>query len=712
MEPPVKRSRVGPSPFDNEPDDDELNSRPEEVNARRDPGYQLQKSRAFAAFKLKSAFERIFEKYEKDFAGVGDEIDLRTGEIVVNNGHIQSLKTVQLNAPEDEQDEEVDEEERILRGRPDNRLSLMARNPMPLALQPRPPFSPASWGGGPQLMGAPLLSSILHSGQMQFGNRPVSVHYGAPSPMHSFDPAWSAPELPSSAFGTGFQPVLVPRTKGKMRQILASGAEDDNEDDLLLGVAATSSAKTAGRETAAAQRPSSPIKLTGTPVRPKESSVDSQSTKPPESARREPAKVSGISRNATVKAGSKQKRTPKSPIDIGELHSSPLPIVGSTRATSTQNNNALASLTLETPGSERPAASEALELENAKRTPNHKVSKKRKKTMLSRSSQNTPLLATAVPISSPRESSESDLYYNPSRPNGNLLSKPSNQKLRVEIGRLSAADISSYAAVIPEASPEPQNAELMQLNQTGAEFSEGLDKDKAEESVVLEGDAAAQAENSPSVFENNANQAERPDDHGSGAAEVFSRNTMDPSYAFSDEDEPLLSRRKRGSYSTTATVLDERPPNEPPNEPPIATPKASSLSKKPRRKNKVVQKDYQLSNIGDNNAESSSGAPQETPPQVVNTTRLRHPGLEVPSLEIPCSEGATPEVSSQLRTGRDARSIVLSPNDDASLVLESIEQFWENESTNKQKGEAKRTTLSPANQNYPIVHHRDIRSTT
>ena len=41
--------------------------------------------------KLKSIFERIFDKYEKDFSRVGDEIDLATGQIVVNNGHLQSL---------------------------------------------------------------------------------------------------------------------------------------------------------------------------------------------------------------------------------------------------------------------------------------------------------------------------------------------------------------------------------------------------------------------------------------------------------------------------------------------------------------------------------------------------------------------------------------------------------------------------------------------
>lgn len=41
--------------------------------------------------RLKSTFETIFEKYGKDFDGVGDEIDLETGEIIVDNGHVFSM---------------------------------------------------------------------------------------------------------------------------------------------------------------------------------------------------------------------------------------------------------------------------------------------------------------------------------------------------------------------------------------------------------------------------------------------------------------------------------------------------------------------------------------------------------------------------------------------------------------------------------------------
>jgi len=40
---------------------------------------------------LKSRFEAIFEKYSHDFTGVGDEIDIMTGELVVDNGHLEAM---------------------------------------------------------------------------------------------------------------------------------------------------------------------------------------------------------------------------------------------------------------------------------------------------------------------------------------------------------------------------------------------------------------------------------------------------------------------------------------------------------------------------------------------------------------------------------------------------------------------------------------------
>ena len=70
MGPPLKRRRV------------DYNDADKELKYRRARNDQL----------LKSRFESIFEKYGKDFSHVGDEIDLQTGEIVVDNGHILSMR--------------------------------------------------------------------------------------------------------------------------------------------------------------------------------------------------------------------------------------------------------------------------------------------------------------------------------------------------------------------------------------------------------------------------------------------------------------------------------------------------------------------------------------------------------------------------------------------------------------------------------------------
>lgn len=57
-----------------------------------DTSFDLDASRKALDDKLQQRFEAIFEKYGKDFSGVGDEIDLRTGEIVVDNGHLLAMQ--------------------------------------------------------------------------------------------------------------------------------------------------------------------------------------------------------------------------------------------------------------------------------------------------------------------------------------------------------------------------------------------------------------------------------------------------------------------------------------------------------------------------------------------------------------------------------------------------------------------------------------------
>ncbi|KAI4267135.1 MAG: hypothetical protein LQ337_008493 [Flavoplaca oasis] len=57
-----------------------------------DPDAELQQRRLRNNKKLKSRFESIFEKYSKDFSGIGDVIDFEKDEIVVDNGHLRDMK--------------------------------------------------------------------------------------------------------------------------------------------------------------------------------------------------------------------------------------------------------------------------------------------------------------------------------------------------------------------------------------------------------------------------------------------------------------------------------------------------------------------------------------------------------------------------------------------------------------------------------------------
>ncbi|KAL2870052.1 Myb-like DNA-binding domain protein [Aspergillus lucknowensis] len=80
MEGPLKRRRLPPS----------CSPRPESDDGSHE--VDIQEARAQNDLRLKSIFEDIFEKYGRDFTDVGDEIDLQTGKILVNNGHIHALE--------------------------------------------------------------------------------------------------------------------------------------------------------------------------------------------------------------------------------------------------------------------------------------------------------------------------------------------------------------------------------------------------------------------------------------------------------------------------------------------------------------------------------------------------------------------------------------------------------------------------------------------
>ncbi|KAF2858757.1 hypothetical protein K470DRAFT_259473 [Piedraia hortae CBS 480.64] len=57
-----------------------------------DPDQDLLLARRANKERLRNSFETLFDKYSRDFTGIGDEIDLVTGEIVVDNGHVSNLQ--------------------------------------------------------------------------------------------------------------------------------------------------------------------------------------------------------------------------------------------------------------------------------------------------------------------------------------------------------------------------------------------------------------------------------------------------------------------------------------------------------------------------------------------------------------------------------------------------------------------------------------------
>lgn len=62
------------------------------ISRDKSPGAELYQQRLRNDLRLKSTFESIFEKYSKDFSGIGDEIDFKTGKIVVDHGHVIGMK--------------------------------------------------------------------------------------------------------------------------------------------------------------------------------------------------------------------------------------------------------------------------------------------------------------------------------------------------------------------------------------------------------------------------------------------------------------------------------------------------------------------------------------------------------------------------------------------------------------------------------------------
>lgn len=111
MEPPAKRPRRDPSwPSDT---DDELAFDPFDMPVQEGIASEDEFERAMEETdnRFQSAMAHIFEKYSRDFEGVGDEIDMYTGEVVVDNGHLSKMRHERDIGLPDWMDEEEGEEQ-------------------------------------------------------------------------------------------------------------------------------------------------------------------------------------------------------------------------------------------------------------------------------------------------------------------------------------------------------------------------------------------------------------------------------------------------------------------------------------------------------------------------------------------------------------------------------------------------------------------------
>ncbi|ROW14740.1 hypothetical protein VPNG_03687 [Cytospora leucostoma] len=240
MEPPPKRQRLGLGPIETE-GEDELDFDPVELNQIRDPAYQFELARDNALYKLQSRFENIFAKYGRDFTGVSDEVDLVTGQVLVDNGHLQSLQSVKDTDDGEEVDE--DDEERLLDG------PQVIGSTTPGSVMRREPWAvdgsdPKASRHSPIMGGPSRLSSMMYSSRSSLMTPPRSFDSFDSGTTLSIDPAWQAPELPRSAYSDNSSGVSGRQyrfgTGASTRKILRKAlprpqGQEEEDEDVLLG---------------------------------------------------------------------------------------------------------------------------------------------------------------------------------------------------------------------------------------------------------------------------------------------------------------------------------------------------------------------------------------------------------------------------------------------------------------------------------------------
>ena len=404
----------------------------------------------------------------------------------------------------------------MVRGRVDNRLSRAGGDVLPSMSSQvgAPPFladvwsSPTPMLGGPMLGGPPLgFSGMMYPGQMPpFG---MPTQYGSPISMPTTDPTWKTPELPSpfmrNALASGDITDSVKLKKARLSLSAAREQDAGDEDDVFLDV----SRNEQGVERAVKQK----ILL---PRPPPEKVPPKRKGKPPGIGRKNVEKAEGPGKHqrpAKLLAGSKviekkssddktttkSTRTPK-----GTLIPGPGTVAGveGRRAISTPES-ADKNTEPHTPDMPVLTATANQDTERSLVKPNEPAS---------------PSLSP--PVAAPE--SYSGVYINGSDGEEKFVLKPQNQTLRVEIPVTERFDAGSFRIL----SPEPSE----------------VNSPPSHHETVLGGSNLQVASTDSEIRDMCSPKRDNKPQKASG--EAFSRNFVDPAYAFSDDDEPALPRGK------------------------------------------------------------------------------------------------------------------------------------------------------------------------
>ena len=62
------------------------------VSIQNTDGTDLAQQRRQNDLHLRGTLDSIYEKYSRDFSEVGDEVNILTGEVIVNRGHVQRMR--------------------------------------------------------------------------------------------------------------------------------------------------------------------------------------------------------------------------------------------------------------------------------------------------------------------------------------------------------------------------------------------------------------------------------------------------------------------------------------------------------------------------------------------------------------------------------------------------------------------------------------------